>query len=241
PSAAQHASINETSTSVALNYKDPLNDPHPLPKPIKADEVFKAALSLKIGKSPGVDGISGDLIRQSETSQKWIYEICSRCFDAEKQPSEWLKSKVTLIKKPRKPAQEIGSYRTVMAQVAAAKIYSTVIFRRINDHLDKHIHHSQCGFRKSRSAAEVIHATQLLRDASIAHNRPLCLLMADWQKAFDKLDRGFMMSCLQQTGLHPKYLRIIEQSYADAIASITLHDETGEVRLESGVKQGDIW
>ncbi|KAF4650603.1 hypothetical protein FOL46_000879 [Perkinsus olseni] len=106
-SAAQHAPINETSTSAALNYKNSLNHPHPLPKPIEADEgFFKAALSLKIGKSPGVDGISGDLISLSETSQKWIYEICSRCSDAEKQPSEWLKSKVTRIKAPQTSARD---------------------------------------------------------------------------------------------------------------------------------------
>ncbi|EEQ97506.1 conserved hypothetical protein [Perkinsus marinus ATCC 50983] len=223
------------------DYADCNLDPLPLPEPITFDEVHHAASRLKKGRSPGVDGISSDLIRQSEVLQRWVYELCSKCFEVESQPSEWLRSKVTLTKKAGKPPNEVGSYRTVMAQVSAAKVYSAVVLERISEHLDSRLHHSQCGFRKSRSTTEVIHATNILRDGCLAHGRSLCLLVADWQRAFDKLDRQYMMKCLRAADLHPKYLRIIDQSYNEAVACLTLGGETCEVKLSSGVKQGDVW
>ncbi|EER10649.1 conserved hypothetical protein, partial [Perkinsus marinus ATCC 50983] len=229
PPDYNHPRVPARETGRPVGYRDPEEDPQPAPAPPSPNEVFEATARLKKGKGPGIDGISGDLLNQSPVLQRWIHKICEKCFVAEKQPTEWLTSKVTLIKKGRKAADTVMSYRTVMAQVAAAKIYSAVILGRIRDQLDKRIHHSQCGFRKFRSAVEVIHATQLLRDACIAYNRPLCLLMADWKKAFDKLDRKFMMDCLQAAGIHPKYLR---DSY---------DRKTCEVKLGSGVKQGDIW
>ncbi|EER08475.1 conserved hypothetical protein, partial [Perkinsus marinus ATCC 50983] len=128
-----------------------------------------------------------------------------------------------------------------MAQVTAAKIYSAVILNRIDGYLDSRLHHSQCGFRKSRSSTEVIHATNILRDGCLAHGESLCLLAADWEKAFDRLDRRYMIDCLRAAGLHPKYLRIIYQSYEDAVASLTLNGDECEIKLCSGVKQGDVW
>ncbi|KAF4731162.1 hypothetical protein FOZ62_012837, partial [Perkinsus olseni] len=88
------------------DYADCNLDPLPLPEPITFDEVHHAASRLKKGRSPGVDGISSDLIRQSEVLQRWVYELCSKCFEVESQPSEWLRSKVTLIKKAGKPPNE---------------------------------------------------------------------------------------------------------------------------------------
>ncbi|EER08007.1 hypothetical protein Pmar_PMAR012825, partial [Perkinsus marinus ATCC 50983] len=73
-----------------------------------------------------------------------------------------------------------------------------------------------CGFRESRSSTEVIHATNILRDGCLTHSKSSCLLAADYEKAFDRLERRYMIDCLRAAGLHPKYLRIIYQSYEHA-------------------------
>jgi len=63
-------------------------------------EVVQAINKLKNRKSPGTDGIPGELIQAGgEVVIDHIHEICQEAWEEEKIPEEWTKSVIITIPK----------------------------------------------------------------------------------------------------------------------------------------------
>ena len=64
------------------------------------EEVERAIMRLKNNKSPGVDGITGEMIKAGgEELRKEILRICNDIWKGERMPEEWIKSLLILIPK----------------------------------------------------------------------------------------------------------------------------------------------
>jgi len=76
--------------------------PPPQEDPILRIEVVQAINKLKKRKSPGTDGIPGELIQAGgEVVIDHIHAICQEAWEEEKIPEEWIKSAIITIPKRR--------------------------------------------------------------------------------------------------------------------------------------------
>ena len=61
----------------------------------------------------------------------------------------------------------------------------------------------------------------------------------DTEKAFDKIQRPFMLKVLERIGIQGPYLNIVKAIYSKPVANIKLNGEKREaIPLKSGTRQG---
>jgi len=73
-----------------------------------------------------------------------------------------------------------------------------------------------------------------------AKGRTLAILSLDQEKAFDRVDHGFIRRVLEKMGFGPGFLQWVRMLYDGATSSVKVNNRLGaDVELQRGVRQGD--
>lgn len=79
----------------------------------------------------------------------------------------------------------------------ARKILAKIILNHIKKIAEEVLPESQCGFRAGRSTINMIFILQQLQEKAIEQNQPLYMILVDFSKAFDTVDRQTLWKVLQ--------------------------------------------
>ena len=123
---------------------------------ILISEVIHAMKKLKNGKSPGVDNIQAELLKESdEEGVEIIHRLCNKIWIRKEWPADW--KKAVFLPLPKKgDTRECANNRTISLISHASKILLNVIVERIRDHLEKELPPEQAGFRRGRGTRNQI-------------------------------------------------------------------------------------
>ena len=122
----------------------------------------------------------------------------------------------------------------------AAKIYNKMILNRLVPSIEPLLRNNQNGFRRGRSTLSQILCIRRLIEESQACNKDLALVLVDFSKAFDSVDRDKMFEILGLYGIPTKIINAIKVLYTDTISSILTSDgETEPFSILSEILQGD--
>ena len=118
---------------------------------------FTAALKhLKPEKVPGPDSICLELIFHPGAALKsWLGGFLSSCLLHRKIPKVWREALVVAITKPKKPAENPKSYRSISLLCIPYKILERLIHAHVEPIVDPFLPREQAGFQRERSTEDL--------------------------------------------------------------------------------------
>nr|KAG5689255.1 hypothetical protein BaRGS_006375 [Batillaria attramentaria] len=204
-------------------------------------QIIKAIKSLKSGKAAGPDGIPPEALKADiQTSTDMLHPLLRKIWESESVPQDWKKGH--LVKLPKKgDLSSCSNWRGIMLLSIPGKVLTRIILERLKTALDKTLREEQAGFRNDRSCTDNIATMRIIIEQSLEWQTPLYSTFADFQKAFDSVDREVIWKLMSHYGFPPKFVNIIRQLYEDATCQV-IHDGklTEPFTVRTGVRQGCI-
>ena len=170
--------------------------PRPLLSPISTQEVMAGMKKLNNDRACGPDGILAEQYKYGgkmfATKMATIY---NQVFEKHL-PVETNTGILIPLAKPGKPAGPCSSLRPVTLLNTVRKLFSLIVLFRIRPKLEKEIANFQAGFRPDRSTTEIVLAKRWLISVVCTYEVELYLLGMDLSRAFDRINRGKLMECV---------------------------------------------
>ena len=158
---------------------------------ITTKEVKKRIDKLKTQSSPGLDGITPRLLKETKDE---IAPLLARIFRESLRtgvvPRDWKEAKVVpIFKKGSKTSA--GNYRPVSLTSICCRIMEGMLRDEISEHLhtNRLLHPSQHGFMKNKSCTtNLLEFMEKITEAA-DRGEPMDVIYLDFAKAFDKVPR----------------------------------------------------
>lgn len=80
---------------------------------------------------------------------------------------------------------------------------------------------------------------KVLIEKSIEYNRPLVLVFVDFRMAFDTIEVSAILEAMKECRIDYRYSKLLFNINRNATMIIKLHDNSGQIKIERGVRQGD--
>ena len=199
--------------------------------------------NMKENKSPGVDGISPKILKETVAQ---ISTPLAHVFNMSLQegivPLEWKEANIIPLFKKGSRNKSVN-YRPVSLTSVICKLLETIMRDHMMDFLVKHklINPSQHGFLKARSCLTNLlcffeEITKWVDDGS-----PVDVIYLDFQKAFDKVPHQRLILKLKSHGMGNSILNWIEQWLTDRRQRLVVDGEVSSWKsVLSGVPQGSV-
>ena len=206
--------------------------------PITNDEVETAIGMLKSRKSPGLDGIVGEMAKKMWLAvpeyMECMYNKCLRmCYF----PSEWKRANVViLLKSVDKDITKPESYRPISLLPVLGKVLERILINRLSAVTDSIISEHQFGFRKGRSVEDAW--AHVKRSVNETLNKYVLGIFIDFKGAFDHLRWDCLIEKLRESDC--KELGIWYSYFTNRKACVTGKIDTEWRNVKRGCPQGSI-
>ncbi|XP_027171611.1 uncharacterized protein LOC113771199 [Coffea eugenioides] len=210
-------------------------------KSLSVDEVYTVVCSMDPQSAAGPDGFGGG-----------FYQSCWECirddfmdgvqdfFAGATMPRGFSSTTIILLPK-REGACGWKDFRPISLANVSAKIISKVLSTRINQLLPRLILEFQTGFIPGRGIQDnVLLAQELILDLDKKLRHPNVILKLDMEKAYDRVDWGFLLYMLREFGFKEGVVDLVFRLVSNVWFSVLVNGElTGFFKSTRGVRQGD--
>ena len=139
----------------------------------------------------------------------------------------------------RRDRADLKNWRPVSSLCTDYKIFAKVLARRLGSVMTEVVHSDQTCSVPGRS---ILTNCFLIRDlVEIVENEDIeaAIISLDNEKAFDRLEWGFMFGVLDRLGFGPVFQRWIRLIYRNPASRVIVNNHIGDpCRLHRGVRQG---
>lgn len=192
------------------------------------EEIIQAVNSLKTGKSPGVDNISGELITAGgEHRIKALHNICNKIWKTHNWPVSRTKSLVITLPK-KGDLKQCNNYRTLSLISHPSKVLLRIILNRLKPQAAEINAEEQAGFMAGRSTVEQIFNIRVLGEKYLKHQQDLYHVFIDFKKAFDRVWHQALITTMEMYNISKSLISLIENLYQEATSAVYLDGEIGE-------------
>lgn len=211
-----------------------------LQETVTEEEVRAAVFSIHIDSSPGPDGWNSKFYQLHwQHLKNQLLEAIQESFNTGKILHELNHTFITLIPKVESPTM-IEEFRPIACCNVLYKILSKVICNRLTKVLPDLISECQSAFIKGRHISEnSLLAHELIRNFNKPGADKMCLKI-DLQKAYDKINRQFIIHVLHCMNFPTSLINLIEECISTPTYSIIINGiPKGYITSNRGLRQGD--
>ena len=212
---------------------------------ITAEELHVCIKKLKRGKSPGIDGVSADMVIDGgDLMHDCLLQLFNRML-VTSFPECLSVGMITAVFKSGEKS-DMSNYRGITVGPVFAKLFAMIIERRLASWAEEHgvKARGQAGFRKNYRTTDNIFVLRSLIDKQKQARQKggsgkLYCCFVDFKKAFDTVPRALLWQVLEDLGVQGRVLDIIKSMYAHDSAAVRTSEGLSEIfRCLMGVKQG---
>ena len=219
----------------------PIIHPKEMRTPFTAEEVKKAANSLKNNKSAGCDQLKAEQIKYGpEIIHKGIAELLNTIAITGEYPEELKTGILVPLPKPGKQQGPPKNLRPIILLSMIRKILAIIMIRRTIKKIDNEIPLTQAAYRSGRGTTEHVFTIKTLAEKAItSNNYEIYILLLDMSKAFDTVDRKMLIEDLKKI-LDEDEIHMFYMLLKDVKIQVKVGKEKGEkIITNTGVPQGD--
>ena len=137
-------------------------------KPFTKEEIKKAVMSLKNGKSPRIDQVYGEMLKYGpEIIFVEIAEIFNLISESGVYPTEIKEGILIPIQKPVKKAGPSGNLRPIILLSTLRKILAICMLRRCLEKLLSIVPETQAAYQQGRSTTEQVFSFKIQAEKAI--------------------------------------------------------------------------
>lgn len=244
--------VNGFNTFFKSVFKsDPLSTPFcelrdvPLFKiePITCDEMKETLENLSHSTSSGYDGIPATfLIKCADQLSFPLTSIFNMCIERGEYPDLLKFNNIVPIYKNKGKKNFIDSYRGISIQPILAKVFESIINKRLQCHIKHLISDDQHGFQPNKSTFTNLTVYTDFLSKSLDDKAEVHSIYTDFQKAFDVVPHKLLLLKLQrQFGIQGNMLLLFQSYLSNRFQRVVLNGISSEwVSVTSGVPQGSI-
>ena len=216
-----------------------MGEARPLQEPISPEEVTSALKKLNNGRATGRDKISGEFLKYGGPQLiKQLSKQFNHIFSEHQHMPSIGEGILIALNKPGK-SKEAKNTRPITLLNTKRKTLSTILLERIYDAVDRFISFDQSGFRKGRSKTDVLWTYGWMTAAAQKYEEQFHVMGIDMSKAFDCLDREFILSTAQEL-LEEDEMRILLYLLSNTTLTAIIGGQEGEKFYTTiGTPQGD--
>ena len=211
---------------------------------ISREEVLWALNEVKRNAAPGSDGAEIDMLLTERLFDVWV-ALFDVCWEHGIVPSLWRQSIVVPVpKKQTRGVCDVNTFRGISLTSLISKVLCKILENRLFCIAEEKglIAEEQGGFRKERGCRDQLLSLVLLGQTEVVR-KPDGMLVAfiDFAKAYDKVNREKLWSCLQSVGVKGRCLQFIQALYEGSVCRVKVEGQvSGDFEVKSGLRQGCV-
>ena len=203
-------------------------------------EVLTALKTARPGRAPGHDGIPVELYRRLRAA--WA-PLLARLFTAiattGQLPPRFHEGVITILFKGAGDAADPAGYRPITVLCTDYRLWAKVLANRLNPCLNTVIDPAQTAFVPGRRIGENIMTLQCLPTLLQREGRWACAVFCDFAKAYDTVDRAFLLDALGTLGAGAGFVALVRPLLQGTAARACVNDWVSTpAESVAGVRQG---
>uniref|UniRef100_A0A1Y1MCV0 Reverse transcriptase domain-containing protein n=1 Tax=Photinus pyralis TaxID=7054 RepID=A0A1Y1MCV0_PHOPY len=208
---------------------------------ITLNEMMEAIRKIKLGKAPGHDKITGDMLKNlGVKGRQMLLDIFNKAFNEETVPTDWDEGLVVPIFKKGDP-HDCGNYRGITLLSTTLKLYERILERRLRTIIETTLSEPQSGFRPGRSVQDHIFTIKQIIQKTAQKKSNACFAFIDLEKAFDKVPRKKVWKILYENGINGKLIRVVQSLYQNSKNRVIKGNLKSEsFTTKAGLRQGGV-
>lgn len=189
--------------------------------PISSEELNLAIKQMKVGKSPGPDGLPLLYYKcfLDELAPKFL-QIFNSLSSPHVSLGRMLEAYIAVIPKEGKDPLQVSNYRPISLLNVDRKLYAKILANRLLPLIPGLISSDQVGFIPGREARDNTIRTLNLHHQLTSSGTKGFLLSLDAEKAFDRVAWDYMREVLKGIGLLPRMFTHINTLYTNPSARV---------------------
>jgi len=204
------------------------------------EEVHKAVCGMPKRRAPGEDGLTAEVweVIFPIVGHRYIQMVNKAKEKGQFLPG-FLNALLTLIKKDGATEGLMKGFRPLSLMNLDYKILSKTLSNRLKLVIGRIIHMNQTYCVPGRMINDNIHLIRSIIEDQKRLRDPIGIILWDQEKAFDKVNHGYLLAVLQAFGFGESFIRWISLLYSNGSFKIRLNNSlSNPIESKSGVRQG---
>ncbi|CAJ1328949.1 unnamed protein product, partial [Effrenium voratum] len=209
-------------------------------KPNQA-EIQKAIKTMKLGKAPGIDGVTVEALRWAPDEMHhqlctiiqtmWMDATSTQLGqEAHDWPEAWKTAIIVPLWKQKQPRSDKNNWRGVTLLSVGGKVVARIVANRLQTHTEEFMDERQQGFRRNRGVDDVLQVSRRITEEVVSSGptEPVIVTLYDTEKAYPRVNRLALWTLLDKWGAGTGFIRVCQ----------ALHDYTS-FPVQSGAVLSD--